>query len=180
VAGTASNVSAVTSPPVSGAFTVSYGSGPGYPRSVAVSFGSAAAWGWSDNVLEYSSWIVPVANATGAGSFRNGAIVEVIGSFGPGNVFLAEDILFSFPHRKAGVVDAGWAPDNTFVLRTADDNVVFPMPGRSTAYYDSDTAPHVPSNQAMIATGEAVTARGYGVPGGIEAYWISGSLPLLR
>lgn len=173
IAGTASNVSGVATPPVSGTFDISYGTGAGYPRVLPVAFDNDTTWGWSDDVLANSSWIVPRANTSAVASFRDRAVVEAIGAFGAGQVFQAEDILFTFPDRKEGAADGGWRSDNTFVLRLAADNVVYPMPSRETAFFDDIAAPHDPLTQGAIAADRQVIARGYALAGGIQAYWIS-------
>ena len=174
VAGTASNVSSVLTLPVSGTFDISFGTGPGYPRIIHAAFDNDTTWAYSDDVLADSSWIVDVGNVTAVGAFRDRAKVEAIGPFDPSSlVFQATDIVFTFPDVKSGVVDNGWKADNTFILRLAADNVVFPKPGRFTAYYDNGTFPHFTLTQAAIDNNVKVKARGYNVTGGIEAFWIT-------
>jgi hypothetical protein len=88
-------------------------------------------------------------------------------------VLVAEEVDITFPGVKSGAVDNGWRADNTFVLRLAVDNVVFPKPDRFTAYYDNGVLPYAQLTQAAIDNNVQVMARGYNVTGGIEAYWIT-------
>jgi hypothetical protein len=174
VAGTATNVSPTSTRPVAGTFEVSFGSGPGYPRIIQAAYDNDTTWAYSDDVLGRSSWIVDVANSTAAAAFRDRAIVEAVGPFDPStSVFRATEIMFTFPDVKSGVVDNGWRADNTFVLRLAADNAVFPKPDRFTAYYDNGAFPHLPLTQAAIDNDVQVKARGYSAAGGIEAYWFT-------
>ena len=118
----------------------------------------------------------------GIDALRNGAFVEAIGVFKTTvtpYIFRADNVFITFPDVKEGVVDNGWIDaSNTFVLRLASDNVVFPKPSRATAYYDNATS-HAPLDQSAIDNNVTVKARGYafdtsGNPvGGIEAYWMS-------
>ena len=174
VAGTAANVNGFTSPAVSGTFNVVYGTGLGYPRTIPAAFDNNTTWAWSDNVLGASFWIVDVVNTAGLGAFRDGATVEAVGRFNAAMVFQARDIVFSFPDVRSGVVDNGWKADNTFALRLAADNVVFPKPGRNKAYYDNATS-FAPLNQSAIDNDVLVKARGYfrAPTRNIDAYWIS-------
>ena len=178
VAGTAGNVSGSTSPVVDGTFDISFGTGPGYPRVIPTAFHDGTTWAYSDNVLGRSHWIVDVSGTTGFGAFRNGAIVEAIGRFDASKVFQARDILFTFPDVRRGAADNVWLPpDNVaFVVHSNGDNVVvFPKPGRYTAYYDNLAAPHGPLTQAAVDNNVEVKARGYfdTATESIEAYWIS-------
>lgn len=173
VAGTAANVNGFTSPAVSGTFNIVYGKGPGYPKTIPAAFDNTTTWAWSDNVLGPSCWIVDVVNTAGLGAFRDGATVEAVGPFNAAMVFQARDIVFSFPDVRSGVVDNGWKADNTFALRLAADNVVFPKPSRYMAYYDNVVPPNAPLTQAAIDNDVFVKARGYFTTGGIEAFWIS-------
>jgi hypothetical protein len=109
---------------------------------------------------------------SGDNALRDTALVDVIGTFQSG-VLVAEEVDITFPGVKSGAVDNGWRADNTFVLRLASDNVVFPMPDRFLAYYDNAIAPFAPLTDAAIDNNVQVKARGYNVEGGIEAYWIS-------
>jgi hypothetical protein len=118
-------------------------------------------------------------SSIGIAALRNGAYVEAIGVFKTAVTpltFRADKIYITFPDVKDGVVDNGWKLDNTFVLRNAaPDNVVFPMPGKGTAYYDNLTYPPAQKlDNTYIDNNVHVKARGYMVPGvGIEAFWIS-------
>jgi hypothetical protein len=109
---------------------------------------------------------------SGDNALRDTALVDVIGTFQSG-VLVAEEVDITFPGEKSGAVDNGWRADNTFVLRLAADNVVFPMPDRFLAYYDNAVAPFAPLTEAAIDNNVQVKARGYNVVGGIEAYWIT-------
>jgi len=173
VAGTAKSVIGVSTPPVSGTFEVSFGTGPGYPRVLHAAFDNDTTWAFSDDVLARSSWIVDVANSTAVGAFRDGAKVEAIGPFDSSSVLRATEIVFTFPDVKSGVVDNGWKADNTFILRLAADNTVFPKPDRFAAYYDNGAFPHLPLTQASVDNNVQVKARGYAATGVIEAYWIT-------
>ena len=174
VAGTADKVSSASTPPVSGTFDVSFGTGFGYPRVIHAAFDNDTAWAYGDNVLAGSSWIVGVDNnAVAVMAFKNRAVVDVVGQFDPFKVFQASDIVFTFPDVRTGVVDNGWKSDNTFVLRLPAGNVVFPMPDRLAAYYDNAAAPHDPLTDLAIDNNVAVKARGYSVTDGIDAYWIT-------
>jgi len=176
VAGTASNVGGVSTPPVSGTFDISFGTGPGYPRIVHAAFDNDTTWAYSDDVLARSSWIVDVANATAAGAFRDRAKVEAIGPFDPSSsVFQATEIIFTFPDVMEGSADNVWILDDTaFIVRSLTDNVtVFPKPDRFAAYYDNGAFPHPPLTQAAIDNDVRVKARGYLATGGIEAFWIT-------
>jgi len=134
-------------------------------------------WAFDDNVFSSSGREVPVGNVTGIDALRAGAFVEAIGVF-RANVtpltFRADNIFITFPYVKEGVVDNSWRTDNTFVLRLATDNVVYPMPSRGTAYYDNLANPAQHLDDTFIDNNVPVKARGYEVPGiGIDAYWIS-------
>ena len=111
-------------------------------------------------------------------ALNDGATASVIGVFSSG-VFLADDITITFPVTRAGTVvsgtpASGWLANDTFILGLAVDNVVIPRPSRSTARYDNNADLSLLAiGQAAIVQGAVVTARGYAVPGGTEAYWIS-------
>jgi hypothetical protein len=134
-------------------------------------------WAFDDNVFDPTAWDVAVDNTIGIDALRAGAFVEAIGIFKTTvtpPTFRADKIFITFPHVKDGVVDNGWRADDTFVLRIATDNVVFPMPGRGTAYYDNLANPAQQLDNTFIDNNAVVKARGYEVPGvGIDAYWIS-------
>jgi hypothetical protein len=115
-------------------------------------------------------------------AFRTGAYVEAIGVFNTTSTpmtFRADRIFITFPYVREGYVDNGWRSDDTFVLRLPLDNVVYPKPGKGTAYYDNLFAPYLQLDNTFIDNNVFVKARGYasgisGNPGsGGEAYWIS-------
>ena len=180
VAGTATITSTIATPPVSGTFDVSFGTGSGY-RNIHVAFDNDTTWAYSDNVLGHSSWTVEdVLNTTAVPAFRDRATVMAIGPFNndPLQVLQATDIVFAFPDVKQGVVDNGWKSDDTFILRLVTDNVVYPNPGRYTAYYDNAVSRLSLAQNKAIDNNFIVKVRGYNVtgpvpPSGIEAYWIS-------
>jgi len=134
-------------------------------------------WAFDDNVFDPTAWEVAVDNSLiGIAALRNGAFVEAVGVFKTAvtpMTFRADKIFITFPHVKDGVVDNGWRADDTFVLRLPTDNVVTPMPGRGTAYYDNLANPAQPLDNTFIDNNVVVKARGYNVSGGIEAFWIS-------
>jgi hypothetical protein len=175
VAGTATIISRVSTPPVAGIFDVSFGTGPGYPRVLQAVFDNDTRWAFSDDVLARSSWIVDVANSTAVGAFRDGAKVEAIGPFDSSSVLRATEIVFTFPDVRQGTADNVWILDNTaFIVRSVVDNVVvIPKPDRFAAYYDNGTFPHLPLTQAAVDNNVQVKARGYAATGGIEAFWIT-------
>ena len=178
VAGTASDVVGFASPTVSGTFDVSFGTGPGYPRTIHAAFNSGTTWAFSDDVLGGSPWIVDVSSTAGVGAFRDRATVEAIGRFNAAMVFQARDIVFTFPDVRLGTADNVWLPpDNVaFIVRSPLDNVVvFPKPDRFTAYYDNLAAPHGTLTQAAVDNNVEIKARGYfdTATESIEAFWIS-------
>lgn len=135
--------------------------------NISVNYGSGTKWFYFDG-----RFVGPFYNPGADDALRDTALVDAIGTF-QGGVLTAEEVRITFPGVKSGVVDNGWKADNTFVLRLAVDNVVFPKPGRFTAYYDNAVAPHDQLTDAAIDNNVQVKARGYNVAGGIEAYWIS-------
>jgi len=148
-------------------------------RTIHTVYGARTSWGFSDNIFS-NGRVVPVDNTLGIASLRNTAFVEAIGRFLDGTLdFKARDVLITFPAERRGVVDNGWRADDTFVLRSPSDNVVYPMPDRFTAYYDNAVAPYAPLTDASIDNNVRVKARGYnafdpsGNPIGIDAFWIS-------
>ena len=139
-------------------------------------------WAFDDNVFDPTAWVVAVDNTIGIDALRAGAFVEAIGVFkttATPPTFRADNVFITFPYVKEGVVDNGWRADDTFVLRMATDNVVFPKPGRGTAYYDNLANPARQLDNTFIDNNAPVKARGYAVAstpttgGGIDAYWIS-------
>jgi hypothetical protein len=137
--------------------------------NISAEYRSATSWFYVDGrfVGPFTSFKISGDNA-----LRDTALVDVIGTFQSG-VLIAGEVDITFPGEKSGAVDSGWRADNTFILRLAADNVVFPMPNRFLAYYDNAIAPFAPLNDAAIDNNVQVKARGYNVPGGIEAYWIT-------
>jgi Domain of unknown function (DUF4382) len=134
--------------------------------NISAAYGSATDWFYVDGRF------VGPFGISGAVALQDTALVDVIGTF-QGGVLVAEEVDITFPGVKSGAVDNGWRADNTFILRLAVDNVVFPKPDRLLAYYDDSVAPHDPLTDAAIDNNVQVKARGYNVTGGIEAYWIS-------
>jgi hypothetical protein len=134
--------------------------------NISAAYGSGTDWFYVDGRF------VGPFGTSGAAALQNTAIVDVIGTF-QGGVLMAEEVDITFPGEKSGAVDNGWRADNTFVLRLAVDNVVFPKPDRFTAYYDNGVLPYTQLTQAAIDNNVLVKARGYNVTGGIEAYWIT-------
>jgi hypothetical protein len=139
-------------------------------------------WAFDENVFDPTAWEVPVDNTIGIAALRPGAFVEAIGAFRTNTTpltFRADQVFITFPDVKEGVVDNGWRADDTFVLRLAADNVVYPKPGRGTAYYDNLANLAQQLDNTFIDNNVPVKARGYAVaatptpPAGIEAYWIS-------
>lgn len=111
-------------------------------------------------------------------ALNNGATASAIGAFTAGDLFRADDVTITFPATRTGTVGSGTASsgwvDDTFALDLAIDNVVHPKPSRESARYDDNTRLSLlPAGEAAIVKGAVVTARGYAVPGGMEAYWIS-------
>lgn len=112
-------------------------------------------------------------------ALNDNATVSAIGVFSAGGLFLADDITITFPVTRTGTVASGtpangWLANDTFVLALLVDNVVIPKPSRATARYDNNADLSLLAiGQAAIVQGAVVTARGYPVPGGTEAYWIS-------
>ena len=140
-------------------------------------------WAFDNDVFSANSWKVALDDsAIGIAALRNGAYVEAIGVFKTAVTpltFRADKVFITFPDVKDGVVDNTWRADDTFVLRLTSDNVVFPMPGKGTAYYDNLANPAQQLDNTFIDNNVPVKARGYAVaattttPAGIEAYWIS-------
>ncbi len=141
-------------------------------KTVPAAYSGDTSWLYTDPV-------VPPRTSGAAGAFlgsaglQNTASVDVIGLFSPDKVLLAEEVNITFPATKSGKVFLGWNPDNTFTLRLTSDNTVFPKPSRTTAFYDNAIAPYPQLTDAAIVDNAAITARGYAVSGGIQAFWIS-------
>jgi len=143
-------------------------------------------WAFNDNVFDPTAWEVAVDNSLiGIAALRNGAFVEAIGAFKTGVTpltFRADKVFITFPDVLTGKAYIPWNSDNSFDLRFSGDNTVFPMPARTSAYYDNavDTVtPYGSLSYAAIVDNVFIRARGYAVaatpttPGGIEAFWIS-------
>ncbi len=137
--------------------------------NVGVDYGSGTLWYYYDG--RYVGSLASLG-ISGPDALRDTALVHVIGTF-LGGVLVAEKVGITFPAELTGVVDGGWKADNTFDLRLASDNAVFPIPDRSLAYYDNAAFPHARLTDAAIDNNIQVKARGYAVAGGIEAFWIS-------
>ena len=169
--------------PDSGIFNVKFGTGP---TVIPVAYNGGTTWAYSDDVLGHSHWIVTndetTIDPTAMPIFRTGAKVMAIGPFDTSLVLQSTEIVFSFPDVKQGVVDNGWKLDNTFILRLATDNVVYPKPDRFTAYYDNVVTFLSLTQDQAIDNNFLIKARGYnvvgpvppnGTPSGIDAFWIS-------
>jgi len=152
-------------------------------RTIHAAYTDTTNWFFDDNVLAGSDWIVAVTGSIGFQALQDRAIVEAIGRFDSGLVFTARELAITFPDERSGLVANGWRADNTFVIRQAGDNVVFPKPSRTTAYYDNLSVnpvslSHDPLHESDIDNNVRVRARGYtnfdnNVPIGINAFWIS-------
>jgi hypothetical protein len=141
---------------------------------VPASFDAATVWIYIDNTVVPARRSSTAGVVLGSSGLDNGAFVDVIGTFSSGNVLLAEEVDITFPDVLTGMVFHGWKVDNTFDLRIpAGDNTVFPMPSRTTAYYDNAVSPFTQLTDASIVDNAAIIARGYKVAGGIDAFWIS-------
>ena len=189
VAGTASGVPTPSgTPPFSGTFNVSFGTGQGYPRVILVAFNNDTTWAYSDNVLGDSllvpAWTVEgVPNTAAVPAFRDRAKVMAIGPFDTSSLaFQATEIVFTFPDVREGRSDNVWIPpDNTafIIVRSLTDNVtVFPQPNRTDAYYDNLTSPHDPLDNTYLDNDLRVRARGYfenpeALDLILQSYWIS-------
>jgi len=141
---------------------------------IPASFDAATVWIYIDNTVVPARRSSTAGVVLGSSGLDNGAFVDVIGTFSSGNVLHAEEVDVTFPDVLTGKVSLGWKIDNTFDLRiTAGDNTVFPMPSRTTAYYDNAVSPFTQLTDASIVDNAAIIARGYKVAGGIDAFWIS-------
>jgi len=131
-----------------------------------------AVYGSIDWFFKTTGRFVPVSESLGVAALRDGAFVDVFGTFDSLLVLHADEVMITFPDSISGTVATGWT-DNSFVLALPSDNVVFARPDRLNAYYDNNVSFAVLTDNAVVP-GVQVTARGYAVPGqGIEAYWIS-------
>ena len=140
---------------------------------VPAAFGASTDWIYIDDTVNPARASSEAGDVLGASGLRNGAIVDVIGTFSPDKVLLAEEVDVTFPDVLSGQVFLGWKVDNTFDLRIpAGDNTVFPQPSRTAAYYDN-AVDFSRLSDTNIKDNTGITARGYKVNGGIDAYWIS-------
>jgi len=131
-------------------------------------------WLYIDNTVPPVAW-GRVGAYLGPIGLQDTAFVDAIGTFTSGTILGADEVDVTFPDALSGKVLTGWNLDNTFTLRVTLDNVT-PLPSRTTAYYDNSADPAFPrltNGDQAIVDNVSVTARGYAVPGGIEAYWIS-------
>ena len=139
------------------------------------------AWSFWDPVE--GRGVNDVGTENGTAALRDSTMVKAIGMFS-GDDLLAQEIVISFDNVLQGEVvsgdaTSGWTtPDNTLVLDLPPDNVVFPQPSRADAVYDNaDVSSGYESLfDTDVVMGATITARGYfvtGVPGGIDAFWIS-------
>jgi hypothetical protein len=141
---------------------------------VPAAFGATTGWIYIDNTVFPSRASSTAGEVLGASGLDNGAIVDVIGTFSSDNVLLAEKVAITFPDVLTGDVFLTWKSDNTFDLRIpTGDNTVFPMPTRTTAYYDN-AVDFTQLSDTSIVDNAAIIARGYKkAAGGIDAFWIS-------
>jgi Domain of unknown function (DUF4382) len=138
-----------------------------------------AAYDENTGWMYFDKTVIPIKMSDladlGARGLDNGAIVDVIGTFSSNNFLMAMEVDITFPDVLTGKVYLDWKGDNTFELRPPalpGDNTVFPMPTRATAYYDN-VYDGTQLSDLKILDNAAITARGYKVAGGINAYWIS-------
>lgn len=141
-------------------------------RSFHVEYDAETVWSFRDD-----SRSVDVTASAGEAGLDNTAFVDVFGVFSTSGNFAADDIHIMFPltitdNVISGDTGDGWNED-TFTLDRASDNVVFPMPGRFSAFYDNAVSPFNSLDDSFIVKGAKVTARGYRAMDGVKAYWIS-------
>jgi hypothetical protein len=140
---------------------------------VPAAHGAATVWTYTDNTVAPVRRSSAAGLVLGASGLDNGAFVSVIGTFSSDNVLLAREVDITFPDALTGDVSGTWKADDTFDLRIpAGDNTVFPMPARTTAYYDN-AVDFTQLSDASIVDNAAIVARGYKVTGGIDAFWIT-------
>jgi len=168
ITGTAENVDHETR-----SFDINTSGGMIFPAS----YGATKDWAYIDNTVDPAWRSIAVGEALGASGLDNGAHVDAIGTFSSNNVLLATDVDITFPDLLTGKVYIGWNNStNTFDLRPPvplGDNTVFPMPTRTTAYFDNGVD-YTPLFEANIVDNAAIIARGYKKDDvGINAYWIS-------
>lgn len=128
----------------------------------------------TDWVFKTTTRFVPVSGSLGVAALRDTAFVDVFGTFDSLLVLHAAEIRIGFPASASGIVATDWRADNTFLLTVGADNVVvFPQPDRVNALYDNNASPFNLLTDSAVVKGANATARGYAVPGGIDAFWIS-------
>lgn len=149
---------------------------PSEGAPVPAVYDGATGWAFRDGTTQ-----VEVASSLGVAAIGDGAFVAAVGSFGAGGVLAAERVSITFPAVVTGVVvsgtpASGWLPDNTFVVLppgSVDNVIVFPRPARADARYDNTADPAMTFSDNAVVNGVDVTARGYAVAGGIDAFWVS-------
>jgi hypothetical protein len=136
-------------------------------------------WGFKDNETMQQ---VAVDNNLGIAALRDGSLVDVFGMFTGIDTLFADDVVITFTEAISGSVapgdeppPSGWQSGDTFELNFPGDNVVIPMPSRTEARYDNNSALDQIFTDNIITQGTSVRARGYLIPDmqKIEAYWIS-------
>ena len=142
-------------------------------RSFHVLYDIGTSWFFRDRDRSVSLF-----GSSGVPALDNTAFVDVFGIFSASRNLVADDIHIMFPSTitdnvVSGNPTDGWNLDNTITLDIPSDNVVFPMPDRVSAVYDNAVSPFNELDDSDVVQGATVTARGYSVAGGIEAYWIS-------
>jgi hypothetical protein len=142
-------------------------------RSFHVLYDIGTSWSFRD-----SDRSVSLSGSSGPPALNDTAFVDVFGIFSASGNLVADDIHIMFPSTImdnviSGNPTDGWNSDNTITLDIPSDNVVFPLPDRIAAVYDNAVSPFHTLDDSDVVQGATVTARGYLVAGGIEAYWIS-------
>jgi len=140
-------------------------------------------WAFKDNETKQQ---VDVDNNLGIAALRDGSLVDVYGMFTAVETIFADKVRIIFTDAIPGSVapgdeppPSGWLSNDTFELSFPGDNVVIPMPSRTEARYDNNANLAQTFTDNVITQGASVRARGYfvtgepGVPGGIDAFWIS-------
>ncbi len=159
ISGVADNVNKVTE-----SFDIATADG----RSFHAVYGNTTGWLFSN-----PERFVPVNAFLGVAALRDTAFVDVFGTFDDQLVLHADEITITFPATESGTVVGGWT-DNSFKLNIGMDNiVVFARPDRLNALFDNNAPPFNLLTDNAVVVGAPVTARGYAVVGGIDAFWIS-------
>ncbi len=157
ISGIADNVAA-------GSFDIATADG----RSFHAVYGVSTDW-----FFKTTGRFVQVSNSLGVAALRDTAFVDVFGTFDSQLVLHANEVMITFPDTESGTVVAGWT-DNSFKLNIGTDNiVVFAKPDRLNALFDNNAPPFNLVTDNVVVVGASVTARGYAVAGGIDAFWIS-------